>query len=164
MCWNSHFCATWQDNFSKKSQSRPISGSVGLRISDVGYADQHLKHSLKPHMIRSQLPPKSGHKLAPDSQIPPIQALYRLRSDYCKALFDNKLLDYSAKQGVWKNVWQNRIRAWFGQIRESLFFIDYFAAKSFRIWQQAMYSKNILTKVKNWSTGALKKFRTPGSR
>ena len=55
-------------------------------------------------MIRSPLRPQSGHKIAPDSQILPIQALYRLRSGYCKALFDNKLLDYSAKQGFYKNV------------------------------------------------------------
>ena len=99
MCWNPQFCATWHDSFIKKSQSGSISGSVWLRISDVSYADHCLKHYLKSHMIRSSLRSQSGLKIAPVSQILPIQALYRLRSGYSKALSDNKLLDYLAEQG-----------------------------------------------------------------
>jgi hypothetical protein len=133
MCWNSQFCAIWHDNLSKKSQSGPILGSVGLRISVVGYVDRRSKHYLKPHIIRSSLRLQSGHKIAPDSPIPPIQALYRLRSGYCKALFDNKLLDYSAKQGFGRTSDKIESGRDSGRSGNRLFFIDYFAAKSFRI-------------------------------
>ena len=132
MYWNSQFCATWHDNFSKKSKSGPILGSVWLRLSDVGYADHHLKHHLKPHMIRSPIRPQSGHNPAPDSQILPIQALYRLRSGYCKALSDTKLLDYSAKQGYRRT--SDKIESGRDSGRSGIrLFFDYFAAKSFRI-------------------------------
>ena len=46
--------------------------------------------------FRSSLRPQSGHDITPDPPILPIRALYRLRSGYCKALFDQKLLDYLA--------------------------------------------------------------------
>jgi hypothetical protein len=51
MCGNSQFCASWHNNFSKKSQTGPILGSVWPRIFDVGYADHCLNTTS--NLIRS---------------------------------------------------------------------------------------------------------------
>ena len=90
------FFAIISNQLIKKSQSGSRYGPVWLRIADVGYADHHLKHYIRTQMIRSSLRPQSGHNIPPDPPILPIQALYRLRSGCCKALFDRKLLDYLA--------------------------------------------------------------------